>query len=296
MTRVAAVRPLMLRLAATGSFSSPCGRWCSTTWSAPLPPRDSRDSPPASARSRCSASCPSGCAFLPGPRTCRPTIRHRKSPAPRLGYGADARPLHRWPRSHRRSGCATRRAGRHVRPPLARIALFPVSNVLVPTGIILAERTLYLPSVGFLLVVGRAAARGLPGGRGCPAPDPSRGGGGAGAAPGRGHRGQCPAPANLGQPVFAVGPAAHRRAAQLSRRTTARPACSGKATSARPPRSSTSARSRSFRIVSPYRATWPIDLRLEARCKEAIPAVPAGASLRPRPERGPGVLHRLPDV
>jgi hypothetical protein len=34
------------------------------------------------------------------------------------------------------------------------IALFPVSNVLVPTGIVLAERTLYLASVGFLLVVG----------------------------------------------------------------------------------------------------------------------------------------------
>jgi len=34
------------------------------------------------------------------------------------------------------------------------IALFPVSNVLVPTGIVLAERTLYLASLGFLLVVG----------------------------------------------------------------------------------------------------------------------------------------------
>ena len=34
------------------------------------------------------------------------------------------------------------------------IALFPVSNVLVPTGIVLAERTLYLASIGFLLVVG----------------------------------------------------------------------------------------------------------------------------------------------
>ncbi len=33
------------------------------------------------------------------------------------------------------------------------IALFPVSNVLVPTGIVLAERTLLLPSVGFLLCV-----------------------------------------------------------------------------------------------------------------------------------------------
>lgn len=34
------------------------------------------------------------------------------------------------------------------------IALFPVSNVLVPTGIVLAERTLFLPSIGFLLAVG----------------------------------------------------------------------------------------------------------------------------------------------
>ncbi len=34
------------------------------------------------------------------------------------------------------------------------IALFPVSNVLVPTGIVLAERTLYLASVGFMLLVG----------------------------------------------------------------------------------------------------------------------------------------------
>ena len=34
------------------------------------------------------------------------------------------------------------------------IALFPVSNVLVPTGIVLAERTLYLATVGVLLAVG----------------------------------------------------------------------------------------------------------------------------------------------
>jgi hypothetical protein len=35
------------------------------------------------------------------------------------------------------------------------VALFPVSNVIVPTGIVLAERTLFLPSVGF--VIGLAA-------------------------------------------------------------------------------------------------------------------------------------------
>lgn len=34
------------------------------------------------------------------------------------------------------------------------IALFPVSNLVVPIGTILAERTLYLPSVGIALVVG----------------------------------------------------------------------------------------------------------------------------------------------
>jgi hypothetical protein len=34
------------------------------------------------------------------------------------------------------------------------IALFPVSNVLTPTGVILAERTLFLPSAGFVLAVG----------------------------------------------------------------------------------------------------------------------------------------------
>ena len=34
------------------------------------------------------------------------------------------------------------------------IAIFPVSNVLVPTGIVLAERTLYLPGIGFLLAFG----------------------------------------------------------------------------------------------------------------------------------------------
>jgi tetratricopeptide (TPR) repeat protein len=38
------------------------------------------------------------------------------------------------------------------------IALFPVHNVLVPTGIVLAERTLMLPSIGFVLVLGSVAA------------------------------------------------------------------------------------------------------------------------------------------
>lgn len=33
-------------------------------------------------------------------------------------------------------------------------ALLPVSNILVPTGIVMAERTLYTPSIGFLLTVG----------------------------------------------------------------------------------------------------------------------------------------------
>jgi len=38
------------------------------------------------------------------------------------------------------------------------IALFPVSNVLIPTGIVLAERALILPSVGAVLVIGSAVA------------------------------------------------------------------------------------------------------------------------------------------
>jgi hypothetical protein len=37
------------------------------------------------------------------------------------------------------------------------IALFPVSNLVVPTGIVLAERTLFLPSVGFVLGVAALA-------------------------------------------------------------------------------------------------------------------------------------------
>ncbi len=36
------------------------------------------------------------------------------------------------------------------------VALFPVSNVLIPTGILLAERTLFLPSVGLVLALGGA--------------------------------------------------------------------------------------------------------------------------------------------
>jgi protein O-mannosyl-transferase len=36
-------------------------------------------------------------------------------------------------------------------------ALLPVSNVLIPTGIVLAERTLFLPSIGFMLACGGVA-------------------------------------------------------------------------------------------------------------------------------------------
>jgi hypothetical protein len=39
------------------------------------------------------------------------------------------------------------------------VTLFPVSNVLLPTGIVLSERSLYLPSVGFLLAGGALGAR-----------------------------------------------------------------------------------------------------------------------------------------
>ncbi len=38
------------------------------------------------------------------------------------------------------------------------LAIFPVSNLLIPTGILLAERTLFLPSVGFALALGGAVA------------------------------------------------------------------------------------------------------------------------------------------
>ncbi|HTL05635.1 MAG TPA: tetratricopeptide repeat protein, partial [Gemmatimonadales bacterium] len=38
------------------------------------------------------------------------------------------------------------------------IAIFPVHNVLVPTGIVLAERTLFLPSIGALLALGGLGA------------------------------------------------------------------------------------------------------------------------------------------
>ncbi len=38
------------------------------------------------------------------------------------------------------------------------IGLLPVSNLIVPTGILLAERTLFLPSIGFVLAVGGMAS------------------------------------------------------------------------------------------------------------------------------------------
>jgi tetratricopeptide (TPR) repeat protein len=43
----------------------------------------------------------------------------------------------------------------------AAVGIFPVSNVLVPTGIALAERTLFLPSAGMMLAVGGLAALAL---------------------------------------------------------------------------------------------------------------------------------------
>ena len=39
------------------------------------------------------------------------------------------------------------------------IAFLPVSNLLFSTGVLLAERTLYLPSVGLALAAGAALAR-----------------------------------------------------------------------------------------------------------------------------------------
>jgi tetratricopeptide (TPR) repeat protein len=42
------------------------------------------------------------------------------------------------------------------------VALFPVSNLAVPTGIFIAERTLFLPSIGFALAVAGGVAVILP--------------------------------------------------------------------------------------------------------------------------------------
>ena len=42
------------------------------------------------------------------------------------------------------------------------LALLPVSNLIAPTGILLAERVLYLPSVGLVLGIGALAAAGWP--------------------------------------------------------------------------------------------------------------------------------------
>jgi hypothetical protein len=39
------------------------------------------------------------------------------------------------------------------------IALLPVANLLIPIGVVLAERTLYLPSAGLAIALGAAAAR-----------------------------------------------------------------------------------------------------------------------------------------
>ena len=62
------------------------------------------------------------------------------------------------------SGCAAWLARRRA-PQISfaflwiGITFFPVSNLVVPTGIVLAERTLFLPSVGFALLLGALAAR-----------------------------------------------------------------------------------------------------------------------------------------
>jgi protein O-mannosyl-transferase len=39
------------------------------------------------------------------------------------------------------------------------IALFPTSNLVIPTGIVLAERTMFLPSIGAMLVLGALGTR-----------------------------------------------------------------------------------------------------------------------------------------
>ncbi|MBP7549626.1 MAG: hypothetical protein KA761_05020 [Gemmatimonadaceae bacterium] len=44
----------------------------------------------------------------------------------------------------------------------AGLTLGPISNILLPTGVLIAERTLFLPSVGVLLVIGRVLERAWP--------------------------------------------------------------------------------------------------------------------------------------
>ncbi|HEU4588568.1 MAG TPA: hypothetical protein VFS11_07970 [Gemmatimonadales bacterium] len=69
-------------------------------------------------------------------------------------------------------------AVRRTRPALTfailwvAIALLPVSNLLVPTGILLAERTLFLPSIGVVLGAGLVASRAWEHLRRTPAPLP----------------------------------------------------------------------------------------------------------------------------
>ena len=56
-------------------------------------------------------------------------------------------------------GESPQRAGHHLGIAWTAVALLPVSNLILPTGILLAERTLYLASVGAMLAVAGLSER-----------------------------------------------------------------------------------------------------------------------------------------
>ncbi|MEN9791793.1 MAG: hypothetical protein RLZZ63_1451 [Gemmatimonadota bacterium] len=62
-------------------------------------------------------------------------------------------------------GWRQRRAALLVGACWVPVAFSPVANLLFPTGILVAERTLFLPSVAFALIVGGVALVGVQGGR-----------------------------------------------------------------------------------------------------------------------------------
>ena len=150
------------------------------------------------------------------------------------------------------------------------IALFPVSNVLVPTGIVLAERTLFLASIGFLLAVGALLPAVFQAVRRVAPFDSPAFRGGAGAAAGRGHARERPRQRSWATPFAQAAQMlidaplsyrAHYGAASLLWEGHQREAAEieyHRAMALFP---------RSFAVPREYADR----LRLEARCTEAIP-------------------------